>query len=774
MSLFNSKVEQCFLNESIIKEYSTKVPYIVTDSVPKLGIMTALRFLEWVSENEEGVISLSCDKSFKNFIHYTHHFLNTWDEKNTKKFLERYGLADLKKPKLSGLQFVQMDEFYPISPKQHNSFYNYVNENYIKGFGLDPNRALFINCDDIKLYNNKSYNEIFPNSKIDLSLRYRQAENFIEKQQQQSIILIDDWCSQYEEKIKNKGDIGFLLSSLGSDGRIAFNISGTSLHSNTELRQTNYATQADAAGSLGGIEVAKNRLVITIGLETITRNPNTVAIVCAAGESNAMIIKNALESDMTTQYPSTVLQRLDNSRYYLTQGAACRLNDYVDHFYFHTEWNFEKTERAILGLCKNLNCYASKLTLEDLQNDRRCSMIPNLSLDTVKEVIKSTEEKLNRGSVTQLNKVIYNSGPHHDDIMLGIMPLTNRQLRPASNNVHFTVMTSGYNSVTNGFLKDSLKMTLDFVEKDEIQMIHYPDFFDEGYKHKHDKDIYHYLDNVARDNQYQMDRGFCHRLLRCSVEIWKFKNIDELKAKYKEVIDILERSYDGEKNTPDLQRLKGMIREFEEELVWAYNGVPFKNVHHLHLGFYQDSGVSKGPNMERDVMPILNQFRELNPDIISVTLDPEGSGPDTHYKVLQATAAAVAEWSKEKDLSNVRIYGYRNVWFKFHPAEANMYVPVSLNALAVLDKSFKASYLSQVKAEFPSPTHDGPFSDISKKTWIKQLQDIQLILGKDYFYDNPRPLYRSTHGLIFIKDMSVDEFIAISEEMRKRSEEAFF
>lgn len=770
---FNSKVEQSFLKESKIQDITTKVPYIVVDSVPKLGIMTALRFLEWVSDNEEGVISLSSDKSFKNFIYYTHHFLNTWDEKGTKKILEKYGLADLRKPNLTGLQFVQMDEFYPISPKQHNSFYYYVNENFIKGFGLDPKRALLINCDDIKLYNGMNFNEVFPDFKIDLSLRYRQAENNTEKIQQQSLFMIDDWCSQYEEKIKEKGDIGFLVSTLGSDGRIAFNISGTSLHSNTELRQTNFATQADAATSLGGFEVAKNRLVITVGLETITRNPQTVAIVCAAGQSNSVTIKNALESKMTSQHPATSLQRLEKCRFYLTEGAASRLEDYLNHYYFKEEWDFEKTERAILGLCKKLDCYAMNLTLEDLQNDKRCSMIPNLSLDTVKEVIKSTEEKLLRGSSTLTNKVIYNSGPHHDDIMLGIMPLTNRQLRPISNVVHFAVMTSGYNSVTNGFLCDSLKMTLDFIEKDEIQMIHYPDFFEEGYKHKYDKDINHYLNNVARNDQYQMNRGFCHRLLRCSVEIWQTKNIEELKSKYREVIDVLEKCYDGEKNTPDLQRLKGMIREFEEELVWAYNGVQVKNVHHLHLGFYQDSSVSKGPNKERDVMPILNQFREIQPDVISVTLDPEGSGPDTHYKVLQATAAAVAEWSKEKDLSNVRIYGYRNVWFKFHPAEANMYVPVSLNALAVLDKSFKASYLSQVKAEFPNPSYNGPFSDISKNTWIKQLKDIQLILGKDYFYEHPRPLIRSTHGLVFIKDMSVDEFIAISEDMRRRSEEAF-
>ena len=767
-----SKVEQSFLMESNISEMTTLVPYIITESVPKLGVMTALRFLEWVSENPEGVISLSSDKSLKNFIHYTHHFLDNWDEKETQSILERYGLGDVKKPNLSGLQFVQMDEFYPISPKQHNSFYNYVNKNYIEGFGLDPKRALLINNDEIMLFNGKSYKEIFPDYSIDLSLRYRQAKNNQEYNQQQSIFLIDDWCSQYEDKIKSKGNIGFLVSTLGSDGRIAFNISGTSQHSSTSLRQTNFATQADAASSLGGIEVAKNRLVITIGLDTITRNPDAVVIVTAAGESNASIIKNALESEMTTQYPATVLQRLDNSRFYLTKGAASSLKDSVNRYYFEEEWNFEKTEKAIIGLCKKINKYAHRLTLEDLQNDEFCRMIPNLSLDTVQEVIKSTEEKLQRGTMTITNKVIYNSGPHHDDIMLGIMPLTNRQLRPASNDVHFAVMTSGYNSVTNGFLLNSFKMVLEYLEDDKIQMIHYPDFFEEGYKHKYDKDIYHYLDSVASGNQYEMDRGFCHRLLRCSVVVWQFKNIEELKAKYLEIINILENSYDGEPNTPDLQQLKGMIREFEEELVWAYNGVQVNHVHHLHLGFYQDKGITKGVNMKRDVTPIINQFREIQPDIISVTLDPEGSGPDTHYKVLQATAAAVAEWSKEKDLSNLRIYGYRNVWFKFHPAEANMYIPVSLNALAVLDKSFAASYLTQVKAEFPNPLYDGPFSDISKNTWIQQLKDIQLILGKNYFYENPRPLIRSTHGLIFIKDMNVEEFIAISEEMRKCSEEA--
>ena len=42
-------------------------------------------------------------------------------------------------------------------------------------------------------------------------------------------------------------------------------------------------------------------------------------------------------------------------------------------------------------------------------------------------------------------------------------------------------------------------------------------------------------------------------------------------------------------------------------------------------------------------------------------MDPEGSGPDTHYKVHQTIAQAVRLWSKECDLSNLRLWGYRNV-----------------------------------------------------------------------------------------------------------------
>jgi glucosamine-6-phosphate deaminase len=248
------------------------------------------------------------------------------------------------------------------------------------------------------------------------------------------------------------------------------------------------------------------------------------------------------------------------------------------------------------------------------------------------------------------------------------------------------------------------------------------------------------------------------------------KNKQQLRNQITDVLSIARNSYDGEKMPTKIQTLKGMIREFEEELVWAYFGMTTREVHHLRLGFYTGDIFTEKPNRQRDVEPIIKQLREIQPTVISLAFDPEGSGPDTHYKVLQAIAEAVREWRKEKDLSELRIWGYRNVWYQFHPADATHIVPVSLNAMGVMNDSFTNSYLSQVDASFPSYRYDGKFSDLSKQIWVEQLKTIQLLLGKPFFYQNESPRMRTTHGLLFFREMKVDEFLASARELEKSME----
>jgi glucosamine-6-phosphate deaminase len=765
-----TKVEQSFFNRSGRKKYSTKIPYVVVQNFPDLGLLTSLRFLEWVAENPDGVISLPTGKTPEYFIKWTKQLLTGWDKPENCRLMENNGLSLSKKPSLRGLHFIQIDEFYPINPKQHNSFYDYVNNYYINGFELDPAKALLINADKITLPRGKHYSEVFSDNRIDLSLRNREASTPLEKLQQASIFNIDNWCTNYENQIRDLGGIGFFLGGMGPDGHIAFNTRGSDHNSSTRLTATNFETQAASAGDLGGIEVSRNRLVITIGLGTITYNPSGVSIIFAAGEAKAPVVRNALENAPGNLYPATVLQRQSNARFYLTEGAAVKLHDSIEKYYNEGDWNFEKTEKAVFDLCLKINKYAHNLEIDDLKNDKYCSLIPDLSIDRLKEVIESTKKKIEIGVRKDNNQTFLHSGPHHDDIMLGIFPCIIPQLRVHSNKFHFSILTSGFTAVTNFMLQNLLQETLNLIHKEKIEMVEYPDFFQQGFKYKFDKDVSHYLDKIAARDEKGKLRGICHRLTRVMVEIYNLKSKKDLTDQIEKNIKLLKSSYNGEKNPPDIQKLKGMLREFEEELVWAHYGVKVQNIEHLRLGFYTGDIFTPQPQRKRDVEPILKMLKRIQPTVISLAFDPEGSGPDTHYKVLQALAEALRQWKKEKDLSTLRIIGYRNVWYKFHPSEANVFTPVSLNSMAVLNWSFKNCYISQIDASFPSYELDGPFSDLSQQIWVEQFKRVQLILGKDFFYENESPKIRATHGMIFHKEMKPDDFLMHARELEKSME----
>tara|TARA_B110001454_G_C12610036_1_gene388279 strand:- start:288 stop:941 length:654 start_codon:yes stop_codon:yes gene_type:complete len=213
-----------------------------------------------------------------------------------------------------------------------------------------------------------------------------------------------------------------------------------------------------------------------------------------------------------------------------------------------------------------------------------------------------------------------------------------------------------------------------------------------------------------------------------------------------------------------------MIREYEEELVWANYGVRVQDVHHLRLGFYQGEVFTETPEKKRDVLPILNQLKEIKPTVISLAFDPEGSGPDTHYKVLQTIAEAIRMWKETDDISGLRIWGYRNVWYRFNLPEADIIVPVTLNSMAIMRSTFNNCYLSQKEASFPSYEFDGPFCDLSQNIWVEQHKELQLLLGRDYWYQNKNPHLRAVHGAVYLKEMDVNQFLSVARRLENSME----
>jgi len=775
----DSKVEQIVLEKSdrkFIYEPTEKIGVIEVDNFPALGKLTAMRFLEWVQQNPEGVISLPTGKTPEHFIKWVTFYLQNWDLPETQQDLQTWGLDPSVKPKMDGLTFVQIDEFYPINPTQNNSFHHYIKKFYLRGFGLDAEKALLIDAWTTGMPEDMTPNEIFPDGIVDLSLRTRQGKTKLERLQKQAIEAVDEYCTKYESRIRELGGIGFFLGGIGPDGHIGFNVRGSDHYSTTRLTATNYETQASAAIDLGGIEVARNRLVITIGLATITLNPDATAIIIAAGEAKAKVVKNAIEQPPSNLYPATALQKLKNARFYLTKGAASLL---VERRYEDVKrmdpLPEKEIERIVIDLSIDKGKRLHELDKRDFNSIRSSRWIlqkTGESIKTITERIRdSLIEKINAGLAPIEDQVFMHTAPHHDDIMLGYWAYIIHLVRTPRNKHYFNYMTSGFNAVTNAYARSQLENLQRYLDTPLFHDLMREGYFDPFNELGRNRDVYQYLDGVAAHSRSMRQEGEARRMLRNLVFLFEEDSIAQLKNRVAELILYFKTQYPGKKDLPYIQQLKGMIREWEADLLWGYLGFNSRNVNHLRLGFYKGDIFTEEPKIERDVVPVLNLLKKINPTVVTVALDPEASGPDTHYKVMQTISEALKLYREETGRENIQVWGYRNVWYRFHPSDVEVMVPVSLNSMAVLENAFDKSFGSQRDASFPSYELDGPFSRLAQKIMVEQYQHLKTCLGREYFNENDHPRLRACHGMVYLKKMTMDEFFSHTMELRKSTED---
>jgi len=756
---------------------SEKSAVIVVDSFPTMGYLTALRFIEWVQNNPGGVISLPTGKTPEYFIKDVIRLMQGWDNnKEIQEEMKSWGIDISRKPQMDTLHFVQIDEFYPISPTQTNSFYNYVQKYYIQDMGLDPKKGLFINCDDIALPEGSKLTDIWPDGQVNLSLRYRQARTKLEIKQQNVLMGIDSWCNDYEDRIQALGGIGFFLGGIGPDGHIGFNVRGSDLHSTTRLTEVNYETQAAASSDLGGIEIAKKRLVVTIGLGTITYRKDAVAIIIAAGEAKSHVVAKAITREKDIRYPATVLQKLPSARFIITTGAAKNLSARNLALF---ELKESVTEKEIEDIVINLSLKTGKaiknLTIEDYRSDNMASALLKKNPDspeTLNErVTQNLKLKIEKGSNTWKDTTFLHTEPHHDDIMLGYMPFAVRHVREHSNNHFFTTITSGFTAVSNLYMLNLSQRLKEALEQDKYSFSYHlkRGYFNPANERYRNRDVWKYLDGLASQTPETMEEGTLRRFLRNLIEIFEDSDLKNLHDRNDELINYFQTQYPGKKDLPYIQLLKGMCREWESACLWGYFGWDSSHISNLRLGFYKGEIFTEEPTVQRDVLPVYELLKKVKPTAVSVALDPEASGPDTHYKVMQAVSEALQRYREETG-AEIKVIGYRNVWYKFQPSDASVIVPVSLNMFTLQYNSFMNTYISQKEASFPSYEYDGPFPLLAQNIQVNQYEQMKTCLGRDWFYDHPSPLIRATRGFVYLKVMDIDEFAQLSRELKKRAE----
>jgi len=751
-----------------------RVPTIVVDNFPSLGRLTALRFIEWVQRNPTGVVSLPTGKTPEYFIKWVRHLLESWDEPDMRTSLEAYGVDAERRPEMGGLRFVQIDEFYPINPRHQNSFYHYVNRFYVEALGLDPEKALLMNCADIGLDGEDSLDDVWPDHVVDLSLRYRRPSNDLERRQKRLLAGVDQWCQDYEDRIRELGGIGFFLGGIGPDGHVGFNVRGSDHHSTTRLTETNYETQAAAATDLGGIEIARNRLVITIGLGTITYNPDCTAVIIAAGEAKADVVADAVQRKPDVLYPATALHALANARFFVTRGAGRKL---VERRLVRLRTQPLKDAdcaRVLVDLAVRTGKKLVDLTEDDLRADRFGAVLLNRRPESVRQLTEAVHDRLlmriERGAHMLSGTHFLHTEPHHDDIMLGYLPYVVRHVRDTSNVHCFATLTSGFTSVSNHFMREQVGLLREFVDTPECAELMSEGYFEPDNETAYNRDVWQYLDGVAADDPRLRDEGVARRLLRNLMELYAEDELEDLENRIEELQHYFATQYPGSRDPEHIQRLKGMCREWEAECLWGYFGWSCANIYHLRLGFYTGDMFPDEPTVDRDVAPIVQLLRNVRPDVVTVALDPEGSGPDTHYKVLQAVTEALQRYEKQTGRDDIKVWGYRNVWYRFHPAEADIYVPISLNMFSIMDSAFDNAFASQRDASFPSWQHDGPFNELAQRIQVEQYQALKTCLGREWFHENPSPLMRATRGLAFLKEMSLPELYEHSRRLREAAE----
>lgn len=777
-----SRVEQIALQESgqeLCYPPTEKMGVIVVPNFPSLGRVAALRFLEWVQANPGGVVSLPTGKTPEYFIKHVTRYLSTWNRPETQRDLEAGGIDPAKMPDMASLHFVQIDEFYPINPNQHNSFFSYVNKFYLGQFGFDRRKALLINCAEIGLPPGMDLDDVWPDGEVDLSLRYRRPHTQLERLQQRVLAAVDQWCSVYEDRIHALGGIGFFLGGIGPDGHIAFNVRGSDHHSTTRLTPTNYETQAAAASDLGGIEVAGKRLALTIGLATITHNPSCTAIIMAAGEAKARVVRDAVYEEPHVDFPATALHKLPNARFLITRGAASLLPERTYQTFLKAEeLPAEAVTRVVIDLALARRRRVLDLTQADFAADRLGAALLSRLGATAESVTQHVHgellAKLERGITRRTQTTFLHTAPHHDDIMLGYFPFVVRAIRDASNSHTFAYMTSGFTAVTNSYALSQVENLRAFLRKPEFRALASQGYFRPSDVHARNRDVWQYLDGVAAESLEMKREGEARRFLRNMVEIFEEEDPENLQHRLEELANYFRTQYAGKRDLPYIQQLKGMIREWEADCLWGYLGFDASSVVHLRLGFYKGEIFTEEPALERDVPPILRLLHRVKPGVVTVALDPEASGPDTHYKVLQAVAEALRRYQAQGGRSDIQVIGYRNVWYRFHPAEANIYVPVSLNMFALLQSAFNNAFVSQKAASFPSHEYAGPFSGLAQQIQVEQYQMLKTCLGRRFFNDHPSPLIRGTRGFVFLKQMTLEEFYGQARALQRTTEEQLY
>jgi len=113
-------------------------------------------------------------------------------------------------------------------------------------------------------------------------------------------------CAAYEEAIKAVGGIELFLGGIGTDGHIAFNEPGSSIHSRTRVKTLAYETIVANARFFGGDIKKVPKMALTVGVGTILDAREVLVIV--TGQHKAAALEKCIEQGVNHMWTLSAIQ----------------------------------------------------------------------------------------------------------------------------------------------------------------------------------------------------------------------------------------------------------------------------------------------------------------------------------------------------------------------------------------------------------------------------------------------------------------------------------
>jgi len=219
-----------------------------------------------------------------------------------------------------------LDEYYPIQPRELQSYVRFMNENLFDHIDIERK------------------NVHIPDGTLPL----------------EKVVAA---TAAYEKAIDDAGGIDIQILGIGRTGHIGFNEPGSGRYSRTRLITLDRMTRHDAASDFGG-ETKVPRRAITMGVGTILKSRRI--IIMAWGEHKAPIVARTIEGAIAPSIPATFLQEHPHVQFVLDQAAASELTRTKTPWVLGpVDWTPALTRKAVISLAQHLSKPILKLTDED-------------------------------------------------------------------------------------------------------------------------------------------------------------------------------------------------------------------------------------------------------------------------------------------------------------------------------------------------------------------------------------------------------------------------